>query len=116
MKKTGSAMSMQEALKSVDYKMWFTDEYAKDYLEMLQKGFLHSHIQGRLSILDQTSTLLAMYSILIYKLYPVHDELRNEIESDQQLKANFQMIKGWLDQNDGDRIADETMKLLEQAE
>ena len=116
MKKISSAMGMDDALKSADYKAWFTDEYAKEYLAFLQKGFLHSHIQGRLAILDQTSTLLAMYSLIVYKLYPVHDELRNDIESDQQLKANFEMIKGWLDQNGGERIAEETVKLLEEAE
>lgn len=56
---------------------------------------------------EESKLLIGTYIVMVYYAFPMFDDFRSAIESDKELYSNFFAIKGWLDQNHGQELAEE---------
>jgi hypothetical protein len=56
---------------------------------------------------EESKLLIGTYIVMVYYAFPMFDDFRSSIESDKELRSNFFAIKGWLDQNNGQQLAEE---------
>ncbi|MBM3229329.1 hypothetical protein FJZ26_02760 [Candidatus Parvarchaeota archaeon] len=99
--------NIEEAEKYVDYRQWFSDKLAKDYIETFPKRFSAvSSDSDRQYIYQEAQNVLTMYSLLVYYTYSQNTSFRKAIDSNKEFRSNFAMIKKWLEQNNGKQIAD----------
>ncbi len=112
-KKGGEITSLSQAMNYVDYRLLFTDQFARGYMnsfpERLNK-FKSADAKRRIS--NDAENAVLSYSIVIYGLYPRMPELKKQIDSSPELKANFEMVKKWLDENGGEKIAEKMQESL----
>ncbi len=98
--------SLKQLLKSVDYKSYFTNHISQDYVLSLNKLFAEGQMAEKKQALEQMSSLMTVYSLLVYKIYSINPKFRKEIDSSPELKANFLLIKAYLDSKNGESVAD----------
>lgn len=98
--------------KYVDYAAWFTDSFCKDYVGMLAQGHKSASAGEKNAVFAQLEQAMALYAILVYRIYPNRPEFRKGIDSDPKLSANFKAVRQWLDQNGGQQTADEVLGLF----
>jgi hypothetical protein len=106
-------LTLKEALQHVDYKAWFSDKVARDYVSYLENRFQDAGIEERAAICDTRAALMSMYSFLIYKLYPAMPRFKKEIDSSAEYMVNFASMKRLLDRNGGSDLAEECAKAAE---
>ena len=98
-----------------NYPRWFSDNLAKKHVAELISRFSTAPPEEKVRILKETHNMVVLYSMLIYKHYPTNKDFQAQINSDQELKANFELVKGWLDKHDGAAIADQYSNAIEAA-
>ncbi|MEM2137884.1 MAG: hypothetical protein QW568_02250 [Candidatus Anstonellaceae archaeon] len=86
-----------EVLKDIDYSLWFTDSFAEAYVGSFPSRFNYANYQQQWHIYNEAKLVLAVYSVLVYKVYPKNKRLQDKISSSQEMKSNFEKIKSWLD-------------------
>ncbi len=96
-----------DSLTKIPYKSFFTDAVSKGYLSAMQIAFYEASSPEKASIIEQLSSLMTVYSLLVYKLYSSSPAFRKEIDSSSELKSNFKSVKEMLDANRGEKLADE---------
>ncbi len=105
--------NLEEAEKYVDYKQWFSNKLAKDYIETFPKRFSSVNSDSdKQYIFQEAQNVLTMYSILVYYTYSQNQSFKQAIDSNKEYKSNFSMIKKWLEQNNGRQIADSFISTL----
>lgn len=100
-------------LPNADYAQWFSNHLAKEYAGSLPYSFKKVNLGEKREIYQEALGMVALYSLLVYRYYPENETFRKEVDSSQELKANFGLIKAWLDKNDGKTIADQFISSLE---
>ena len=61
--------------------------------------------EERKAALLEGQSAMALYSTLIYYLYPSTPSMRRQLDSNPELKQNFLKLKAWFDSNGGPKIA-----------
>jgi len=94
-----------------DYKQWFSSRLSQKYVEALPLRYnLAVCEEQRQSIATEASSVLTVYSLLIYYVCPNSREIQEGIGKSKELSENFGRVKGWLDANGGKQIADEFLE------
>jgi len=108
-----NAGSVINAGKSGDFCLWFSDDLAVKYAGNLRARFSKAkNTAEREGVYHETEAVLAIYAICTYYIYPNSKEFRKKIEASKEYRKNFSRIRGWLDANNGKRIADGLFTML----
>ena len=93
------------------YKHWFTSQMASGYINSLRTEYMNAKDEEyRLAILNATKQALGIYSFLVYYAYPERPGFKEEIDSSPELSTNFKAVKAWLDENGGQKLADDVVQ------
>ena len=111
--KDSAGISSAGLLPNADYAQWFSNHLAKEYAGNLPYSFKKATLGEKRGIYQEALGMVALYSLLVYKYYPEDETFRKEVDSSLELRANFDLIKAWLDKNDGKIIADQFTSSLE---
>jgi len=106
-------MNDPSRLHALDYTYLFSDEIARDYFYGLGAGYHTARSQQeKEKIKDAALTCALIYPHLVYMVYEADPRFRKAIDSNPELKRNFQEKKGWLDANGGRKCADDFIAQL----
>jgi hypothetical protein len=103
---TSPITNLQGALQHVDYRIWFTNAMAKEYMNSLSIRLKESSETEKKAALVESAMAVTVYSFLIYQLYPKKSELRKAIIQDPELSSNFVAMKSMLDKSEGKKAAE----------
>ena len=99
---------VREMMSGKDYEMWFSNRLSQKYVGAFPLRYnLAVCDEQRRDIAHEASSVLAIYSVLVYYVYPNSTEMRERLKAQKELSANFDNVKNWLEANDGKKIADE---------
>jgi len=91
-----------DAVEKRDYKLWFTNRLAKEYVSTLPERYDNEKDPNkRVAIYIEADRVAQIYAALVYYIYPNRESFRKEIDSDRELSKNFAKVRAWMDQNDG---------------
>jgi len=101
---------VKEIMSGRDYELWFSDRLSQKYVGSLPLRYSMAVCdEQKRDIAGEASSVLGIYSLLVYYVYPNSKGMRERISADKELSANFSLVSGWLDANGGKRIADEVL-------
>lgn len=104
---------INEALKRVDYRMWFTDDLVNSYLPSFEKKYAKLKNESeKKDVLNEATLCVLNYSLLVYHIYENSLTFRKAIQTDPKLNGNFNMIKEWLDGTKAKSGVDEFIKKI----
>ena len=109
-----SAEQFARYREKLDYADFFTDSVAKGYVSSMNQLFFSVPAESKMQILSHMSSLVVVYSLIVYKLYGVNPELQRQIDSSKELGANFKAIREFLDANGGEKIADSYIEKIDE--
>jgi hypothetical protein len=102
---------VREMMSSKDYEMWFSNRLSQKYVGAFPLRYnLAVCDEQRQDIAREASSVLSIYSVLVYYVHPNSKEMQKGLEASRELSANFKLVKGWLEANGGKRIADEFLE------
>ncbi|GEM_PF-1791819 len=105
--------TIEDAVANSDYKLWFTNRLAKEYVATLfEKYNSTKNAQARVSIHGEAEKVLQIYAMLVYYAYPSRPDFKGQINSDVELSRNFKAVKAWLDENGGKEFIDYSMRYV----
>ena len=101
---------VKEIMSGKDYELWFSDQLSQKYVGSLPLRYNMAVCDDqKRDIAGEASSVLGIYSLLVYYVYPNSKEMQREISTSKELSANFYLVKNWLEANEGKRIADEIL-------
>lgn len=104
----GRELTNTEAMKRVDYRLWFTDKIMNEYLPSFEKRYKLAKNEGEKKyVLDEAGACVLNYALMVYYLYERMPQFRKAIDSDSELRMNFGTMKKWLDARGAKKGADE---------
>lgn len=106
----------QKAGGAPGHEGWFSNGAVRGYAYGLAASM--GKLKGKAEIERAQNELLdvyALYSTLVYVLYPNSAKFRKAIDSSKERSANFAAIKGWLSENNGEEMARRVVKIVEKA-
>ena len=99
---------VREIMTGKDYELWFSDRLSQKYVGAFPLRYnLAVCDEQRQDIASEASSILTIYSVLVYHVYPNSKEMQDELKASKELSENFGRVKGWLEANEGKKIADE---------
>lgn len=104
-----SKSRLDELISKLDYTDWFTNALVVNYIRAFPARFDAAGNDERMRQLltNELDVTLTVYALLVYYVYPKKATFRKSIEANSEFKANFGIVKGWLDANNGRMLTDE---------
>jgi len=101
--------TIAHAVANSDYKEWFTNLLAKEYIAALPQMYRSAKDPNRrFELYLEAEKTAQIYAMLVYYIYPNRPEFRKEIGSSKELSKNFEMVKNWMEENGGKEYAEGT--------
>ncbi|MFA6907533.1 MAG: hypothetical protein WC263_01780 [Candidatus Micrarchaeia archaeon] len=101
--------TIAHAIEKEDYKEWFTNLLAKEYIAALPVMYRATKdANRRFALYLEAEKAAQIYAMLVYYIYPNRPKFRKEIGSNKELSENFAMVKDWMEENGGREYAEGT--------
>ena len=110
------AAMIESIMKKINYPMWFTDTFCKDYILSFPQRYkaakAQKNLQAQSAIFAEARMTTWIYCMLVYHAYPNRPEFKKTIDSDPQLLRNFNMVRDYLEKNNGRQAAVEFLAFI----
>ncbi len=95
-----------EALKAMPYEAWFSDAMIKQYFPLFNERYQQAKEEEKESVLMEMNNCIMNYAVMTYYVYGFNPNFRKAIDGSREYSSNFKLMKSWLDDHNGRKIAD----------
>ena len=108
--------ALSNAFSSLDFSLWFKDTLAVQHFNSFSSQYAKTKSEEeQAGVASDAAAIIALYSVMIYKIYPHNPRFKDQIDFSPELTRNFKHMKAWLDEHEGEAIADEFFSKLSSA-